>query len=38
VFAIEDRFGITMPDTDANIDTLAELAAAVDRIKAAQPT
>ena len=38
VFAIEDKFGITMPDTDMNIDTLAELAAVVDRIRAAQPT
>jgi acyl carrier protein len=38
VFAIEDKFGITMPDADANIDTLAELAALVDKIKAAQPT
>ncbi|MET0541789.1 MAG: acyl carrier protein [Variovorax sp.] len=38
VFAIEDKFGITMPDADLNIDTLAELAAVVDKIKAAQPT
>lgn len=37
VFAIEDKFGITMPDTDMNIDTLAELAAVVDRIRAEQP-
>ena len=37
VFAIEDKFGITMPDTDMNIDTLAELAAMVDKIRAEQP-
>jgi acyl carrier protein len=38
VFAIEDKFGITMPDTDANVDTLAKLAELVDKLKAAQPT
>jgi len=38
IFAIEDRFGITMPDDDPNIDTLAELAAVVDRVRAAQTT
>jgi len=38
VFAIEDKFGITMPDTDAEVDTLAELADLVDKVKAAQPT
>jgi acyl carrier protein len=38
VFAIEDRFGITMPDDDPDIDTLAELAAAVDRVRASQTT
>ncbi|MEJ8823010.1 phosphopantetheine-binding protein [Variovorax humicola] len=38
VFAIEDKFGITMPDTDADVDTLAELADLVDKVKAAQPT
>lgn len=37
VFAIEDKFGITMPDTDMNIDTLAELVAVVDRIRTEQP-
>ena len=36
VFAVEDHFKISMPDQDANIDTLAELAAVVDRILAAQ--
>ncbi|MBO9512817.1 MAG: acyl carrier protein [Variovorax sp.] len=36
VFAIEDRFGISMPDDDPGIDTLAQLAAAVDKVRAAQ--
>lgn len=36
LFAIEDRFGISMSDEDSNIDTLAELAAAVDKIRAKQ--
>jgi acyl carrier protein len=34
LFAIEDHFGISMSDEDSNIDTLAELAAAVDRVRA----
>jgi len=38
VFAIEDHFSISMPDDDQNIDTLAELAAVVDRIRASQQT
>ncbi|MGJ7495896.1 acyl carrier protein [Variovorax sp. RT4R15] len=38
VFTIEDKFGISMPDTDMNIDTLAELADVVDKIRASQPT
>jgi acyl carrier protein len=37
VFAIEDRFSISMPDDDANsVDTLAELAAVVDKVRMAQ--
>jgi len=36
LFAIEDHFAITMPDEDANIDTLAELAALVDKVRAAK--
>ena len=36
LFAIEDRFGISMSDEDSNIDTLAELAAAVDKVRAKQ--
>jgi len=38
VFAIEDRFGIRMPDDDPDVDTLAELAAAVDKVRALQTT
>ncbi|WP_076997545.1 acyl carrier protein [Variovorax sp. KK3] len=34
VFAIEDHFKINMPDQDTNIDTLAELAAVVDKLLA----
>jgi acyl carrier protein len=34
VFEIEDRFGITVPDDDPNIDTLAQLAALVDKVRA----
>ena len=36
VFAIEDHFSVTIPDSDPDLDTLAELAALVDRIKASQ--
>jgi len=36
LFAIEDHFSITMPDDDPNIDTLAELAVVVDRVRATQ--
>ena len=36
VFAIEDRFGISMSDEDSDIDTLNALVAAVDRIRAKQ--
>jgi acyl carrier protein len=38
VFAIEDRFGISLPDNDPDIDTLADLAAVVDRVRASQTT
>ncbi len=34
LFAVEDHFGISVPDEYSNIDTLAELAAAVDKIRA----
>jgi acyl carrier protein len=36
VFAIEDHFSISIPDNDPDLDTLAQLAALVDRIKASQ--
>lgn len=36
LFAIEDRFGISMSDEDSNIDTLGELAALVDKVRAKQ--
>jgi len=36
LFAIEDRFGISMPDPDPSLDTLAQLAAVVDQVLADQ--
>ncbi len=36
VFAIEDHFSISIPDNGPDVDTLAQLAALVDRIKAGQ--
>jgi len=36
LFAIEDKFGISMSDEDSNIDTLAQLACAVDKLVAAK--
>lgn len=36
LFAIEDHFKISMSDEDSNIDTLAQLAAVVDDIRAKQ--
>lgn len=30
LFAVEDQFGITLPDADANLTTLAQLADLVD--------
>ena len=38
VFAIEDKFGISVPDNDPNIDTLAQLAALVDKVRAQKQT
>jgi acyl carrier protein len=38
VFAVEDHFGIQLPDDDPNIDTLGELAALVDRMRAEKTT
>ncbi len=34
LFAIEDKYAISMRDEDSNIDTLGELAAAVDKLRA----
>ena len=36
LFAIEDRFGISMSDEDSNIDTLAQLSVLVDKLIAAK--
>ncbi len=36
VFAIEDHFHIELPDDNPNIDTLGELAALVDKVRAAK--
>ena len=36
LFAVEDRFGISLPDQPADLDTLAELAGVVDDILATQ--
>ena len=36
LFAVEDRFGISLPDQPADLDTLAELAGVVDNILAKQ--
>ena len=37
MFAVEDHFHITLPDDDPNINTLAQLAALIDQVKAAPP-
>jgi acyl carrier protein len=34
LFAIEDKYSISLSDEDSNIDTLAELAALVDKVRA----
>ncbi len=36
LFEVEDRFGISVPEQDSNIDTLAELARVVDELRAKQ--
>jgi acyl carrier protein len=36
LFAVEDHFHISMPDADSNVDTLADLAVVVDRVRAAK--
>ena len=37
LFEIEDRLGISLPDPDPEMDTLAQLAALVDEVRASQP-
>lgn len=36
LFEVEDKYGISLPARDASVDTLADLAAVVDRMRAAQ--
>lgn len=36
LFAVEDHYGFSVPDEHANIDTLAQLAEVIDKLKAAQ--
>jgi acyl carrier protein len=36
LFAVEDHYGISVPEKYSDVDTLAELAAAVDEIRASQ--
>ena len=37
MFAVEDHFHITLPDDDPDINTLAQLADLIDRVKANPP-
>lgn len=37
MFAVEDHFHIALPDDDPSINTLAQLAALIDRVKAVPP-
>jgi acyl carrier protein len=36
LFAVEDRFGISLPDQQTELDTLADLAKVVDSLRATQ--
>lgn len=36
LFTVEDHYGISVPEKYSNVDTLADLAAAVDEIRASQ--
>jgi len=38
LFTVEEEFDIKFPDRPDNVDTLAELATAIDRLRVAQPT
>ncbi len=37
-FAIEDRFGVVLPESAVSVDSLVKLAAIIDRLRAALPT
>ena len=37
LFEVEDRFGLTLPDDQQHIETLAGLADLIDRLRAKQP-
>lgn len=37
IFDVEEKYGISIPDNNANLDTLAELAELVDRLRAVEP-
>ncbi|RYE73598.1 MAG: acyl carrier protein [Oxalobacteraceae bacterium] len=37
IFEVEDKYAISIPETTGNLDTLAELAVLVDRLRAAEP-
>ena len=36
LFVVEDRLSVTLPDRESNVDTLAELATLVDKVRASQ--
>jgi acyl carrier protein len=36
LYAVEDHYGISVPEKNSDIDTLAELAAVVDKVRASQ--
>jgi len=36
LFAVEDKFGISISDEHSNVDNLADLAAVVDKLRAAK--
>lgn len=38
LFAVEDKYGITIPVESSKVDTLADLAALIDRVRASQTT
>jgi len=36
LFEVEDRYAISVPDEYSNVDTLADLAAVIDKVRASQ--